>query len=52
MKFWDGGGRPRGAYSWQQQWVTSLALAPDGMTAASGGADQSVVVWDIETSPV
>jgi WD40 repeat protein len=50
VKFWDRGGRPRGAFVWQQRWVTSLALAQDGMTAAAGGADHSVVVWDIDSS--
>jgi len=49
VKLWDGGGRQRGAFVWRQREVTSLALAQDGMTAASGVAVQSVVVWDIDS---
>ncbi|HLT39890.1 MAG TPA: WD40 repeat domain-containing protein [Enhygromyxa sp.] len=29
--------------------VWSLALAPDGRTLASGGADRAAIVWDLET---
>ena len=28
-------------------WINSLAFAPDGKTLASGGADSTVLVWDI-----
>jgi WD40 repeat protein len=36
-----------GAYSWHSDWVTCLAVSPDGMTAASGSEDRTVAVWDL-----
>ena len=30
--------------------VHAIALSPDGRTIASGGADGSVILWDLETS--
>ena len=32
-----------------QALVWSLAFSPDGMTLASGGADNNVVIWDVPT---
>jgi len=40
------------AYRWWGggTWVTGLALAPDGMTAAAASVDGTVVVWDLDDS--
>jgi WD40 repeat protein len=41
-------GRPRGGYNWKVGDVTALAFAPDGLTAAVGGSDGVIAVWDVE----
>jgi WD40 repeat protein len=46
---WDvAGGCERAAYSWRIGRLLSLAVAPDGMTAAAGGDDGTIVIWDLE----
>jgi hypothetical protein len=30
--------------------VTSLAVSPDGMTAATGTNDKDIIVWDVDAS--
>ena len=32
---------------WHAKWVTALAIAPDGMTAASASDDGGIVIWDL-----
>ena len=38
---------PSRRFRWHKSWVTSVAVAPDGMTAATGGEDGTVVAWDL-----
>jgi WD40 repeat protein len=47
--FWDlAGGKPRAAFNWEIGPVHALALSPDGMHAAAGGAKGDIVVWDLD----
>lgn len=41
-------GQLRTTFDWKIGRVHSLALAPDGMIAAVGGGDSSLVVWDLD----
>ena len=42
------GGRARAAFNWGVGRLHSLAIAPDGMTAAAGGSKNEIVVWDLD----
>jgi len=49
VQLWDVAiGCKAGEWSWRLEWVTCLAVAPDGLTAAAGGRFGRVVVWDLE----
>lgn len=37
-----------GPWDWKVGQVNDLAIAPDGLTAAAGGSNKKVVVWDLE----
>jgi len=34
-------------YRFHKSWVTCVAASPDGMTAAVGGNDETIVLWDL-----
>jgi WD40 repeat protein len=34
-------------FRWHRRWVRCISVSPDGMTAAAGSADGTVVVWDL-----
>jgi WD40 repeat protein len=49
VRLWETAtGRERHCYRWHQKWVTCVAVSPEGMTAAAGSADSTVIVWDLE----
>jgi WD40 repeat protein len=49
VRFWDAAdGRPVAAWCWGIGPVWSVAFAPDGQTAAAGGQDGTLFVWDVE----
>ena len=48
VRVWDVvAAQARHCFRWHTRWVTCLAVAPDGMTAAAGSADHSFL-WDLE----
>ncbi len=49
IRFWDiSSQRLRSEMDWKIGKVRTMALAPDGMTAAVGGSDCNILVWDLE----
>jgi WD40 repeat protein len=49
IQLWDvATGRTLNEWSWRLDWVTCLAVAPDGLTAAAGARRGHVVLWDLE----
>jgi WD40 repeat protein len=48
VRAWEvSSGREKACFDWQIGKVRSLAIAPDGLTAAAGG-DGTVAIWDLE----
>lgn len=47
VSLWDAGGTRLKQYAWGLTAI-ALAFAPDGLTAAAGGNDGRVVVWDLD----
>lgn len=47
VKSWDLAGNLRRSYDWRVGELYSLAVAPDGLTAAVGGAEV-IALWDLE----
>jgi WD40 repeat protein len=48
LKVWDAGtGQERASLSWNVGKLHSVAVAPDGMTAAAGG-DFDIAIWDLD----
>jgi hypothetical protein len=49
IQLWDA---PTGTlvneWSWQFEWVTCVAVSPDGLTAVAGGRFGRVLLWDLE----
>lgn len=49
VQLWDA---PAGAivneWSWRLEWVTCLAVSPDGLTAVAGGRFGRVLLWDLD----
>src|SRR5262249_9732240 len=43
----DGQGKSRGELGKHSKWITCLALTADGTTAATGGQDGTIKVWDV-----
>jgi WD40 repeat protein len=49
VRFWEvQGGGQRAAFDWGLGGVRALGFAPDGQTAAVGGATGDIVVWDVD----
>src|SRR5438445_175545 len=49
VRQWDvASGRETAAYAWEAGRLLCLAGAPDGMTAAAGAENGSIVIWDLE----
>jgi len=49
VRVWDlNPPRERTAFAWPTGPVRCLAVAPDGMTAAAGGENGSVIIWDCD----
>jgi WD40 repeat protein len=49
VRVWDvNAARQRTVFSWPLDSVYAVAVAPDGMTAAAGGHNGSIVIWDCE----
>jgi WD40 repeat protein len=49
VRVWDvNAARQRSVFSWPLDSVYAVAVAPDGMTAAAGGHNGSIVLWDCD----
>jgi WD40 repeat protein len=49
VRIWDvNAGSERHVFAWPTEAVRCVAFAPDGMTAAAGGENGNVVVWDCD----
>jgi len=53
VKLWNlNTGEPVSALAGHSHYIVSLAFAPNGKILASGGADEMIKLWDIETGKV
>jgi WD40 repeat protein len=49
VRLWDAcTGQEKARYDWQVGRIHAVAVAPDGMTAAAGGDNGDVVLWDLD----
>jgi WD40 repeat protein len=50
IRTWDAAtGRQTGSFDWELGRTFTVAVAPDGMTAAAGGEVPHIVLWDLST---
>ena len=48
LKLWDlASGKELRTFTGHSDWVTSVAIAPDGRTALSGSLDKTLKLWDL-----
>jgi WD40 repeat protein len=48
VRIWDGQGTEQACFDWGIGPIHSVAVAPDGRTAAAGAARGDIVIWDLD----